>query len=130
MFLSFLFQLSLQHITANVFSTSNARIPAHGSATHELSHNGEKSSGDRPDINAFMSLCIYFICMKPETSPKKTRRFFRNFCLFGRSRVLERLFELVRLWKASASLDFTVGFCSFSSNSWTSLCRGRRDENT
>lgn len=63
----------------------------------------------------------YFICMKLETSPKKVRRFFLNFCRFGRSSVLERLLELVRLWKATASLDFTVGFCCFSSNSWTSL---------
>jgi hypothetical protein len=71
----------------------------------------------------------YFICMKLETSPKKVRRFFLNFCRFGRSSVLERLLELVRLWKATASLDFTVGFCCFSSNSWTSLCgEGEREE--
>jgi len=66
---------------------------------------------------------IYLICMKLETSTRKLRRFFLNLCLFCRSSELERLFELVRLWNAVASLDFTVGFCCFSSNSWTSLCR-------
>jgi len=64
---------------------------------------------------------IYLICMKLETSTRKLRRFFLNLCLFCRSSELERLFELVRLWNAVASLDFTVGFCCFSSNSWTSL---------
>jgi len=64
---------------------------------------------------------IYLICMKLETSTRKLRRFFLNLCLFSRSSELERLFELVRLWKAVASLDFMVGFCCFSSNSWTNL---------
>ena len=66
---------------------------------------------------------IYLICMKLETSTRKLRRFFLNLCLFSRSSELERLFELVRLWNAVASLDFMVGFCCFSSNSWTNLCR-------
>jgi hypothetical protein len=95
-------------------------------------HNGERSSMYRL-TSLFSYHHDYFICMKLETSPKKVRRFFLNFCRFGRSSVLERLLELVRLWKATASLDFTVGFCCFSSNSWTSLCGGEReryDENT
>lgn len=127
-FLSFLATLSFQ-----ILLEKDVLRPAFLPMTPNLHcimhscHNGEKPSGawltDQPSLLPCHP--IYFICMKPETSPKKARRFFLNFCLFGRSSELERLFELVRLWNAIASLDFTVGFCCFSSNSWTSLCRDR-----
>lgn len=123
MFQSFLFLLSLQQMMRLRFSTScqhSCHYVQPQYAHMHSCHNGERSSMYRL-TSLFSYHHDYFICMKLETSPKKVRRFFLNFCRFGRSSVLERLLELVRLWKATASLDFTVGFCCFSSNSWTSL---------
>lgn len=125
--LSFLEKQPFCHRLERVFLVMS-NILAHDS--HRIIHTcapgttgGRSSVVSVTDQWTLVSCChVYFICMKPETSPKKVRRFFLNLCLFGRSSELERLLELVRLWNAIPSLDFTVGFCCFSTNSWSSLC--------